>query len=59
MAKKPMKIEIKRPGALHKKAGVAKGKKIPEAKIKKLEKSSNPLTRKQAVFADNARKWNK
>lgn len=53
------KIEIKRPGALHKKAGVPKGEKIPTKTIKKLEKSSNPLTRKQAQFADNASKWNK
>lgn len=58
MAKKPMNIKVKK-GALHKELGVPKGKKIPEAKLKKAEKSSNPLTRKRAVFAENAKHWNK
>lgn len=44
-------------GALHKDLGVAKGKKIPLAKIKKAEGSSNPTLRKRAQFADNARKF--
>ena len=52
-----MKIEIKRPGAMHKKTGTPKGKKIPVAKLEKEKKSSDPLTRKQANFALNARKW--
>ena len=58
MAKKPMKLKLKK-GALHKELGVPEGKKIPKSKIKAAEKSSNPLTRKRAQFADNASKWNK
>lgn len=40
-------------GDLRKKAGVKKGEKIPEKTLKKLEKSKNPTTRKQAHLADN------
>lgn len=46
-------------GLLHKDTGTAAGKKIPEAKIKKAEKSSDPAVRKRAVFAENAKHWNK
>lgn len=44
-------------GLLHRKLGIAQGKPIPEAKIEAAENSSNPATRKQAVFAENARHW--
>ncbi len=60
MAKRPpLKIEIKRPGAMHEKTKTPKGEKIPVAKLEKEKKSSDPLTRKQAQFAINARSWNK
>lgn len=45
-------------GKLHKSMGVAKGKKIPVARLKKAAKSKNETLRKRAQFALNARKWN-
>jgi hypothetical protein len=56
-----MAISIKpsHKGLFHKDTGTPKGKPIPLAKIKAKEKSSDPAVRKRAVFADNARKWNK
>lgn len=59
VTKGKMKIEIKRPGAMRKKTGTPKGEKIPVEKLEKEKKSSNPLTRKQANFALNAKKWDK
>ena len=47
---------IKKPGALRKSLGVKKGEKIPTAKLKKAEKSDNPLTRKRAVLAETLKK---
>lgn len=46
-------------GELHRKLGVPEGKPIPEAKIEAAKNSSNPATRKQATFAENAKKWGK
>jgi hypothetical protein len=43
---------IKRPGALHESLGVPEGEKIPDAKLEKAEKSSNPTLRKRAVLAE-------
>ena len=42
---------VKRPGALRKKLGVKKGKKISAAQLNKAAKSSNPTTRRQANLA--------
>jgi hypothetical protein len=53
-----IKIKASHKGLLHKDLGVAKGKKIPAAKLAKAAKSSNPAERKRAVFAENAKKWN-
>jgi hypothetical protein len=39
-------------GALHRSLHVPQGEKIPEAKIKKAEHSSNPTLRKRANLAD-------
>lgn len=50
---------VKRPGALHKKLGVPKGKKIPMSKIKKAEHSESPLLRKEANFAETMKKIRK
>jgi hypothetical protein len=46
-------------GFLHKDTKTAPGKKISEAKIEKAENSSSPAVRKRAVFAENAKHWNK
>ncbi len=59
MAKKWISGAIKHPGALHKTLGVAKGKKIPAAALKKAENSKNPLTRKRAVLAETLKKMHK
>lgn len=60
MAKK--KIEIKRPGLLHKILGIGKNKKIPAEKIvadkAKAKKSGNAAQVKRDTFAINAKKWN-
>ena len=54
-------IEIKKShkGLLHKDTNTPEAKKIPEAKIKKAENSKDPAVRKRAVFAENAKHWNK
>jgi hypothetical protein len=52
-----LNIKIKRPGAMHRKTNTPKGKKIPVTKLQQAKRSKNPLTRKQATFALNARKW--
>ena len=52
-----IKIKPSHKGLLHKKLGVAKGKKIPAGKIAKAAHSNNAATRKQAIFAMNARGW--
>lgn len=46
-------------GALRKTIGVKKGEKIPTAKLKKAEKSKNPLTRKRANLAATFKKMSK
>lgn len=50
---------IKKPDALRKTLGVKKGEKIPEAKLKKAEKSKNPKTRKRAILAETLSKFKK
>lgn len=42
-------------GKLRKTAGAKKGQKVPITKLRKLAKSSNPTTKKRAVFALNVR----
>ena len=49
--------DIKHPGALHKALHVPEGKKIPMAKIKKAEHSSNPVLAKRAHLAENLRSF--
>jgi hypothetical protein len=43
---------IQHKGALHKQLGVPVGQKIPDAKLKKAEHSSNPLLKKRAILAE-------
>ena len=50
---------VKRPGALRKKLGVKKGKKITKAQLNKAAKSKNPRTRKQANLAKTFAKMRK
>lgn len=52
-----IKIKPSRKGLLHKKLGVPKGKPIPASKIEKAEKSKSPKLRKEAEFAENAKKF--
>ena len=54
-----IKGAVKRPGALRKKLGVKKGKKITAAQLKKASNSKNPLTRKQANLAKTFKKMRK
>ena len=50
---------IKKPGSLRKTLGVKKGEKIPEAKLKKAEKSKNPTTAKRARLAETLKGFKK
>ena len=60
MAKKDwIRGAVKRPGALRKKLGVKKGKKITKAQLNKAAKSKNPRTRKQANLAKTFAKMRK
>lgn len=45
-------------GALHRTAGVPTGRRIPVHLLRRLAHSPDPTTRRRAVFALNARKWN-
>jgi hypothetical protein len=42
-------------GALHDELNVPQGHKIPERKLEKAEHSQNPMLRKRAQLAENAR----
>ena len=50
---------VKRPGALRKKLGVAKGKKISASQLNKAAKSKNPTHRRQATLAKTFKKMNR
>jgi hypothetical protein len=54
-----IRIKPSHKGLLHKKLGVAQGKPIPAAKVEKAENSKSPALRKEAQFAENAKKWKK
>lgn len=61
MRKKRAPIRIKKvnQGKLRKATKTKKGKNIPISTLRKLKSSKNPVTRKRANFALNARKWKK
>jgi hypothetical protein len=59
MAKSGIRIKKSNRGKLRKSAGAKKGRKIPAFKLQQMKKSKNPVTRRRATFALNARKWNK
>lgn len=52
-----IRIKPANKGKLHATLGVAKSKRIPAAALAKAKSSPDPLTRKRATFAINARKW--
>lgn len=54
----PIKIKAGNAGKLRAAAGVKKGQKIPAAKLQALAKSKNPVVRRRAQFAINAKKFN-
>ena len=55
MKKSGIHIKPSHKGRLHAALGVPQGKPIPEAKLQGALHSSNPATRKQAQFAENAK----
>lgn len=55
--RKPIRIKKSNAGKLRRSTGTKKGKKIPMKTLNRLAKSKNPVTKKRAVFAKNARKW--
>lgn len=52
-----IRIKPSHKGKLHKALGVPAGKKIPASKIASAKRSSSPALRKEATFAQNAKKW--
>jgi hypothetical protein len=54
-----MAIHIKksRKGLLHKKLGVPQGQKIPAGRLQQALDSASGSERKEAQFAENAKKW--
>jgi hypothetical protein len=54
-----IKIKKSNQGKLRKTAKTKKGNKIPVARLRQLKRSKNPVTRKRANFALNARRWKK
>jgi hypothetical protein len=59
MSKSGIKINPANKGKLRKTLHVPKDEKIPVTKLEKAKHSPNPVTRKRATFALNARKWAK
>ena len=59
MKKHSIEIKPANRGKLHEETGTPAGQKIPLSKIKAKEHSPDPAVRKEAQFADNARKWAK
>ncbi len=59
MAKKWIQDMHMKKGALHKELAVPQDKKIPTAKLKRAEKSSNPTTAKRARLAETLKKMHK
>lgn len=55
--RKKLNLHLKK-NALHEDLGLAKGTPIPMKMLAKAKRSSSPLERKRATFAENARKWN-
>lgn len=55
----PIHIKASHKGRLHEKLGIPEGEPIPESRIKAAERSGSPAERKEAQFADNAKKWGK
>ena len=56
---KPIVIKPANKGKLHEELGVPQGKKIPTAKMEAAKAKASPAEKKQIVFAENAKKWNK
>lgn len=54
-----VKIHIKpsHEGLLHEELHVPNGEPIPECKLEAAKHSSDPVERKRATFAENARDW--
>lgn len=55
--REPIHIKKENKGKFHEVTHTPKGQKIPEAKIKAEEKSPDKAVRKEAQFADNAKKF--
>ena len=53
-----IKIKPSHKGLLHKMLGIPEGKKIPVSRLEAAAHSSNPIERKRAQFALNARHFN-
>lgn len=61
MAKKkdPIEINPAKKGLLHEELDVKPGAKIPAKKLAQGLNSDDPMERKRAQFAENAKKWKK
>jgi hypothetical protein len=54
-----IKIKPENKGLLHKKMGIKKDAPISSAALAKKKKGATGKLKKEIVFAENARKWNK
>ena len=54
-----IKIKPENKGLLHKKLGKKQGEKISTSELEKKKKGAKGKLKKEIVFAENARKWNK
>ncbi len=57
--KSPIHIKKSHAGLLHRNLGVPQGEPIPAAKVAKATHSEDPAIRRRAIFAQNAKSWNK
>lgn len=59
MAKDTIHIKAANKGKLRAETNTPKGKSIPLSKLYSIAASGSPAEKKRAVFAENARNWNK
>lgn len=57
MSKPSISIKPSHEGKLHRELGVKAGKKIPAAKLEAAKKSKSPMIRREATFAENAKRF--
>ena len=57
--KNPIQIKPENKGKLHENLGIPQGQKITTSKLESAKTNASPAVKKEIVFAENAKKWNK